>query len=220
MGTSGSATGAAGGLRVLGALDMGRFEEMERLEAGCYGPEFIAPAAEAYAWYLRLPDSTVALADGAGAVVGFVNMFPVTDGVYRALRAGTFNDADLRASDVVDVSGLAAGPGPKSEGAPTSGPQPGSEGVPTSGPLHMFLSCIVVERAHRGGEVARALLQEAVARYERIEGLVDEIVTDNVTPEGVRFSRRWGFAPVCASDHASQVFAQPYAAFVRRVREG
>lgn len=208
MGTSGSAAGAAEGLRVLDALDMGRFEEMERLEAGCYGPEFIAPAAEAYAWYLRLPDSTVALADGAGAVVGFVNMFPVTDGVYRALRAGTFNDADLRASDVVDVSRLAAGPGPKSEGAPTSGP------------LHMFLSCIVVERAHRGGEVARTLLREAVARYERIEGLVDEIVTDNVTPEGVRFSRRWGFAPVCASDHASQVFAQPYAVFVRRVREG
>ena len=220
MGTSGSATGAAGGLRVLGALDMGRFEEMERLEAGCYGPEFITPAAEAYAWYLRLPDSTVALADGAGAVVGFVNMFPVTDGVYRALRAGTFNDADLRASDVVDVSGLAAGPGPGFEGAPASGQQPGPEGAPTPGPLHMFLSCIVVERAHRGGEVARALLREAVARYERIEGLVDEIVTDNVTPEGVRFSRRWGFAPVCASDHASQVFAQPYAAFVRRVREG
>lgn len=208
MGTSGSAAGAAGGLRVLGALDMGRFEEMERLEAGCYGPEFIAPAAEAYAWYLRLPDSTVALADGAGAVVGFVNMFPVTDGVYRALRAGTFNDADLKASDVVDVSGLAAGPGP------------GFEGAPAPGPLHMFLSCIVVDRAHRGGEVARALLREAVARYERIEGLVDEIVTDNVTPEGVRFSRRWGFAPVCASDHASQVFAQPYAAFARRVREG
>ena len=208
MGTSGSAAGAAGGLRVLGALDMGRFEEMERLEAGCCGPEVIAPAAEAYAWYLRLPDSTVALADGAGAVVGFVNMFPVTDGVYRALRAGTFNDADLKASDVVDVSGLAAGPGP------------GSEGAPAPGPLHMFLSCIVVDRAHRGGEVARALLREAVARYERIEGLVDEIVTDNVTPEGVRFSRRWGFAPVCASDHASQVFAQPYAAFVRRVREG
>ncbi len=220
MGTSGSAAGAAGGLRVLGALDMGRFEEMERLEAGCYGPEFIAPAAEAYAWYLRLPDSTVALADGAGAVVGFVNMFPVTDGVYRALRAGTFNDADLKASDVVDVSGLAAGPGPGSEGAPASGPRPGSEGAPAPGPLHMFLSCIVVDRAHRGGEVARALLREAVARYERIEGLVDEIVTDNVTPEGVRFSRRWGFAPVCASDHASQVFAQPYAAFVRRVREG
>lgn len=208
MGTSGSAAGAAEGLRVLGALDMGRFEEMERLEAGCYGSEFIAPAAEAYAWYLRLPDSTVALADGAGAVVGFVNMFPVTDGVYRALRAGTFNDADLKASDVVDVSGLAAGPGP------------GFEGAPAPGPLHMFLSCIVVDRAHRGGEVARALLREAVARYERIEGLVDEIVTDNVTPEGVRFSRRWGFAPVCASDHASQVFAQPYAAFVRRVREG
>lgn len=220
MGTSGSAAGAAEGLRVLDALDMGRFEEMERLEAGCYGPEFIAPAAEAYAWYLRLPDSTVALADGAGAVVGFVNMFPVTDGVYRALRAGTFNDADLRASDVVDVSGLAAGPGPGFEGAPASGQQPGPEGAPTPGPLHMFLSCIVVERAHRGGEVARALLREAVARYERIEGLVDEIVTDNVTPEGVRFSRRWGFAPVCASDHASQVFAQPYAAFVRRVREG
>ena len=220
MGTSGSAAGAAGGLRVLGALDMGRFEEMERLEAGCYCPEFIAPAAEAYAWYLRLPDSTVALADGAGAVVGFVNMFPVTDGVYRALRAGTFNDADLKASDVVDVSGLAAGPGPGSEGAPASGPRPGSEGAPAPGPLHMFLSCIVVDRAHRGGEVARALLREAVARYERIEGLVDEIVTDNVTPEGVRFSRRWGFAPVCASDHASQVFAQPYAAFVRRVREG
>lgn len=200
MGFSGDAAGPVGGLHVLASLDMARFEEMERLEASCYGPEFIAPAAEAYAWYLRLPDSTIALGDGSGAVAGFVNMFPVTDEVYRGLRAGTFNDAGLKASDVVDAARLSTGE--------------------VEGPAHMFLSCIVVGRAYRGGAASRALLREAVARYERIEGLVDEILTDNVTPEGVRFSRRWGFDPVCASDHASQVFAQPYAAFARRVREG
>lgn len=227
-------------LRVLERLGLEHFREMEALERTCYSAEYITPAEEAYAWYLCAPSTTIALADdGAGThdsahIVGFINLFPVSEQVYQGIRAGTFNDRDLTAADVVALPE----PGPGQAAAPgTSGPHEAgllgtkphghkshevgshvtSQGE--AGPLHMFLSCILVDEAHRGGVATRHLLQKAVARYATVEHLVNEIVTDNVTPEGVRFSRRWGFAPVCASDHGSQVFAQPYAAFARRVRE-
>lgn len=185
-------------LHVLERLELAHFEEMEQLELACYGEEYITPAAEVYAWYLAAPDTTVALADAAGRIAGFINLFPITERVHRGLLAGTFNDRDLTAADVSSAS-----------------PTPA-----TGAPLHMFLSCIVVSEAHRGGGiVSTRLLAEAVARYAPIEHLVDDIVTDNVTSQGARFSRRWGFEPVCVSDHGSQVFAQPYARFVQRVRE-
>ncbi len=184
-------------LHLLDVLTLRHFEEMEQLEHACYADEFIAPAAEAYAWYLHAPDTTIALVDAGGHVAGFINMFPVSSRVYECLLAGTFNDAELTTVDVVAPSRL----------------QPGQDS-----PLHMFLSCIVVDRAHRGGAVSHRLLSKAVERYAGVEHLVDGIVTDNVTPEGERFSRRWGFAHVCASDHGSQIYAQPYEAFAQRVR--
>lgn len=206
------------GLRMLKRLDLGHFREMEALERACYSEEYITPAEEAYAWYLAAPNTTIALVDEGGSepdeggegtngpIVGFVNLFPVSERVYRGLRAGTFNDRDLTVADVVTLP------------RPTQGHATPGSAPDTPGPLHMFLSCILVDSAHRGGAVTRRLLQEAVARYAPIEHLVDEVVTDNVTPEGVRFSQRWGFEPVCVSNHGSQVFAQPYAAFARRVR--
>lgn len=193
-----------GNLAVLDGLTLGDFEEMARLEARYYGADYITPAAEAFAWYRRFPDTTVALGDRLGRIAGFVNLFPVRDAVYAALRAGTFNDRDLTADDV-------AVPGEDAD-APAAGPAPR---------FHMFLSCIAVDEAYRGGgAVSRALLREAVRRYEPVEDRADAVLVDAVTPEGARFARRWGFEPVCASDHGSQVFGQAYADFACRVREG
>lgn len=203
------------GLGVLDGLTRGHFEEMARLEARFYGDDYITPPDEAYAWYLRAPDTTVVLADGRGRIAGFINMFPVRDGVYEALRSGTFNDRDLTANDVVVVASRPCGA--------SRGGLPGQEGLAPGPRLHMFLSCVVVDDAYRrrsAGTAAGRLLREAVRRYEPVECLVDTVLVDNVTPDGVRFSRRWGFEPVVASDHGSQVFEQPYAAFARRVRAG
>ena len=193
-----------GGLEVLDDLTLDDFEAMARLEARYYGEDYITPAAEAFAWYRRFPDTTVAVGDRRGRIAGFVNLFPVRDGVYAALRAGTFNDRDLTVDDMV-----VPGEGGR---APAADPAPRA--------LHMFLSCIVVDEAYRhGGAVSHALLREAVRRYGLVEGRADAVLVDTVTSEGARFARRWGFAPVCASDHGSQVFEQPYADFARRVRE-
>lgn len=168
------------------------FEQMAQLEHRYYGEEFITPPQEAYRWYLRYPYTVVAAAEG-DEVVGFVNLFPVKPAIYEALRAGRFNDHFLTLEGVAD---------PEAD--------PGS-------PLHMFLSCIVVAEAYRATGLARALLQAAVQQYAPVYHRCTEVLTDNVTAQGERFSRRYGFRFLCRSDHASAIYRQSWADFAAAV---
>ena len=169
--------------------------QMERLEQTFYGAEYITPAEESYACYIRYPYSTVAASDG-GRIVGFLNLFPVREDVFRGILRGTYNDSGLTAADIVDLD------------------RDGDE------PLHMFLSCIAVEAAYRRRGLTDALLLAAVEQYAPAERRCDLLVTDNVTEAGGRFSKRLGLRFVTKTDHASAVYAGRYADFARRVREG
>lgn len=168
---------------------------MADLELLYYGEDFITPPQEAYRWYLRYPWTVVAELED-DRVVGFVNLFPVKEPIARALRAGEFNDHFLTLDGVEDIDSAPAGP------------------------LHMFLSCVVVDRAHRARGLTRRLLRRAVEQYAHVGQRCTEVVTDNVTADGERFSRRYGFRPLCRSDHDSAVYTQPWAEFVRAVMSG
>lgn len=211
----------------------GQFGEVEALEARCYSSEYITPADEAYAWYRALPYTTV-MAQSAGRIVGALDMFPVKDGVYRALRAGRFNDKYLVADDVVDVGACLRrsvgrpGEEDRAQTPPHFGARPRPDcriaacplrGEASDSRLAMFLSCIVVDERFRGGVLVPQLLAAAVGRFDRIEVCTGPVVIDNVTAAGERFSQRYGFSFVCDSDHGSRVYEQDYAAFARRVRE-
>ncbi len=163
-------------------LDFSHFEQMAQLERCFYGEEFITPPEEAYRWYLRYPYTVVAESD-CRRVVGFVNLFPVQPHIARALRAGLFNDHFLTLDGVVDI-----------------------EAEPSS-PLHMFLSCIVVDAAYRHRGITRRLLRRAVEQYAAVSHRCSEVLTDNVTAEGVAFSLRYGFRFLCASNHSSSVYS-------------
>lgn len=175
-------------------LTLADFRAMEALEASCYDAAYITPAAEAYAWYCRDPRTTVAAKDGAGALAGFVNLFPVPERVFAALLAGTYADSGMTADD------LAPAPDPQGR------------------PLDLFLSCIAVAPAHRGTGLARALVRRAAAQYAPYP--CARVVTDNVTEAGERFSRRCGLTLVCESGHGSRVYAGAWATFLHAIREG
>lgn len=175
-------------------LTLADFRAMEALEAACYDAAYITPAAEAYAWYCRDPRTTVAAWDEAGALAGFVNLFPVPERVFAALLAGTYEDSGMTADD------LAPAPGPQGR------------------PLDLFLSCIAVAPAHRGTGLACALVRRAAAQYAPYP--CARVVTDNVTEAGERFSRRCGLTPVCKSSHGSRVYAGDWASFLHAIREG
>lgn len=188
-------------LQLLDNLVLADFERMAELEARAYSSDFIAPAQEAYAWYLRYSYTVAVLADaegegpvGAGRrIAGFINMFPVVDEVFEGLKAGVFNDAELTVDQIVDVD------------------------APGDGPLHMFLSCIAVDEGYRGRGVAGALVRAAAVRYKDVAYRVDWVVTDNVTPGGERFSQNLGFEFVRKSNHGSAIYLQKYASFERRL---
>lgn len=179
-------------LRILSKLRFCHFEQMEQLELQYYGPEFITPAAEAWRWYERYP-YTVQVAAEDDKVVGFVNLFPVKSHIYDMLKDGTFNDHYLTSDGVEDIY------------------------QETESPLYMFLSCILVEPEYRGCGVTRELLRAAVAQYAEVGHRCIEVITDNVTPEGEAFSRRFGFYKWRESNHASVIYRQAWESFSQKL---
>lgn len=81
----------------------------------------------------------------------------------------------------------------------------------------MFLCCVLTEPAYRGLGLTRHLISLAVEQYEPVKSRCRRIITDNVTPEGAEFSRRYGFEQVQTSKHDSLIFEQDYAAFAAKV---
>ena len=184
------------------------FDAMARLEASFYGEDLITPAEEAWHWYQAFPFTTFAArdvsceGDGArndddarddaelGAIVGFVNLFPVRREVFEATLAGAFNDADLLASDVENPFGPSdAGP---------------------DAPLNMLLSCAVVEPAWQKTGLAYRLLAGAAAQFASAIRPIASVVIDTATDDGARFARRLGFAPVRPTDHGTYVWVHTW----------
>lgn len=192
---------AGGGLVVARDLVRADFDAMARLEARFYGKEFITPAEESYAWYVRHPHSVVAARTPCGCgIAGFVNLFPVCLWVGEALLAGRFNDAGLVADDIVPLDGLQS-----------SGPH----GDKTT----MFLSCVVIDPEFRGRGLLRRLMDCAVEVYRPYMASLGYVVADTVTPDGARIMERYGFMFQRPSDHGSRIYAQPFDAFANRVAE-
>ncbi|MGN0784124.1 MAG: GNAT family N-acetyltransferase [Candidatus Aphodomorpha sp.] len=169
------------------ALTLPDFERMEALERACYDAAYIAPAAEAYAWYLLEPRSTVALSED-GRLIGFVNLFPVREAVFRALLSGSFNDSGMTAGDLAPAGAAAK---------------------------HLFLSCIAVAEPYRGRGVSGRLLRMAAAQYAAAPDA--QLVTDNVTAAGRRLSERCGLSFLGESGHGSWIYAGDWHSFVRAI---
>lgn len=183
---------SAPSLCIVDELTAEHFRQMAELEAKYYGEDCITPAAEAYRWYQRYPATTVAAALGDN-IVAFVNLFPVREDIYQALRAGEFNDHNLTLEGLAD---------PQAEG---------------DEPLHMFLCCVLTEPSYRGLGLTRHLLSLAVEQYEPMQRRCRRIITANVTPEGTAFSRRYGFEAVHTAEDGTCIFEQEYTSFVAHV---
>lgn len=179
-------------MELLTELSEEHFKVMHALERQYYAEDFITPYQEAYRWYQHYPYSTFAMADG-NTLVGFINLFPIQPPVYEALKQGTFNDIDLKISDIIDLT------------------QPSTQAE------QMFLSCIVVDKDYRNQGITGMLLQAAAAYYQPYAERFDRIITDNVTLEGERFSKRLGFQVLGSSDHDSTIYVQAYRTFQQKV---
>lgn len=179
-------------MRALENLTPCHFIQMYELEQKYYAETFITPYEEAYRWYQRFPYTTFAVAEG-DQIIGFINLFPIQRAIFRQIKQGNFNDKELTVADIVDLS------------------EPDQEAIP------MFLSCIVVADAWRKKGVTDFLLRTAVDYYRTYAARFDVIVTDNLTVEGQRFSKRYSFKPLTTSQHDSQLFIQTYASFQKNV---
>ena len=167
--------------KICSELTIEDFVSMEKLEKLYYGDEFITPYATSYECYLRFKHYVVAVKHNED-LVGMMCLFPVTDAIFLALKTGDYNDATLTPADIVipDSSGKS---------------------------LNLFLSCIVIHEAHRKG--VKKLLFERYKQiyfdYEMDQNPLSDIITDNVSEEGVLFSKRHCMTPIKTSSHSSVI---------------
>lgn len=200
------------------SLTFAHFEQMEELEAGYYSHNFITPAQEAYRWHQTHPRSTVAAFCGS-TLAGFVNLLPVRMDLFERITSGAFNDAALKAEDIPAFETLMP-KDPRNHPAPKgrqNSPTPrdhasrlvdkNGEGKRHEAPTFaLLLSCIAVDSQHRGNDLSRTLLREALALHEPIVSNDTLVVTDNVTQAGSLYSERLGFCFVTTSDHESRIY--------------
>lgn len=178
-------------------LSLADFAQMESMEKEYYGPEFITDYNEAFDWYTRFSFTTMAIED-QGRIVGFLDLFPITQETFDLISQGIFNDKNLTAYNIMDIR--------KTDLAQ----------------VNLFLSCIVIDRAYRKTDALKILLRCYVDYYNAFISrgiLIDEIITDNVTHEGERFSKKIGFRKIRSTNHNSVVYGQKYAEFSRTITE-
>lgn len=195
------------------------YRQMYELEKKFYDESHITPYEEAYRWHLKFPNHCRAMEEH-GCIIGFVDLFPVKADVFQQLLRGNFNDRDLKEDDLADPEWT--------DSERTGSERTGSEwanqertDIQPVGTLYMFLSCLVVEKNYRHTDVLKRLLLSHIEYYHRYMERgwkIDQIITDNVTKDGERFSERMGFQRVAESDHSSSVFLKPYGSFVTAVQ--
>lgn len=183
-------------LKCNGSLACADFDAMAAMEARFYGEDLITPAEESWNWYERYPFTIVTARGERGEIAGFVNLFPVSEDVHATLLTGAFNDANLTVDDVVD---------PWAQGSGDSA-------------LHMFLSCVVVDTPWQGSGLAYRLVAQAAAQYADFAAHIADVTIDTATPDGAGLARNLGFAPVCPSDHGTQIWQSTWDNFLAHIR--
>lgn len=167
------------------------FKMMSILEEKFYDCSHITPAAEAYDWYKKFPYSTRVMED-ENQIIGFVDMFLITDEIFHAIKSGKFNDKNLTSEGIVDIYKV------------------------SQGTYHMFLCCLVIEEQYRKTDALKILLNEHIQFYRQLEekGIhIDNIITDNVTDSGARFSQKLGFQKQTDSNFSSVIYLMDYKEF-------
>ena len=182
-------------MQIRRTLTIEDFKQMEAMEKEYYSTDFIADYHDAYDWYNVLSFTTMAIED-QGKIIGFMDLFPVTAPIFGLIKRGVFNDKNLKTHDIIDLHKA------------------------KTGCFNLFLSCVVIDRNYRGTQALKILLESYVDFYNGYasQGIeFDEIITDNVTHEGERFSERLGFKMLLESDHKTVVYCQKYRDFIEAV---
>jgi hypothetical protein len=165
------------------------FKEMQELERKFYDDDHITLYEEAYKWYEKYPYTVCGLR-GEGRIIGFINMFPIKEHIFQAIKAGAFNDRDLVSDDIVNID------------------------KPIGSKVNMFLCCVLIDDEYRQTDALSILLAENIRYYKHIQTKIESIITDNVTDKGEAFSKRFGFTRVTESEFDSVIYMADYSEFI------
>lgn len=178
------------GMYIKQALTLDDFKKMERMERRYYDEAYITPAEEAFQWY-TYDEQSIKVVCEDDRIVGFCNLFPIQEHVYRLIEQGTFNDSLLTYKDILKIT-------------------------ETTLPVNLFLSCILVEEPYRKSGVTGFIIRSYWQYFnEWVEkgGVIQSVITDNVTSEGAFFSQKIGLSLYKVSDHHSKIYKGTFEDF-------
>lgn len=170
--------------------------QLHQMEKKYYTEEHIAPYEEVYKWNQKFPWSSAVLEED-GKIVAFLDMFPIKEHLLQKIQSGTYNDSNLTYEDIVDITTV------------------------KQGHFHMFLCCMVIEKEYRNKDTQKLLFNQLIDFYatnKTDQVIIDRIITDNVTEEGIHLSKKLGFKKAIDSDYQSTIYLGKYDSFVKTVK--
>lgn len=163
------------------------FIEMEKMERKYYSEDFVTDAESSFDWYLYWSKSTV-VATYKNKIAGFMNIFPISDSLYYSLLSGSYDDSEMVYEEIKRPDD-------------------------TDDIYHLFLSCVVIDKAYRDTDALCQILREYVAIYDDFNDKgysFQSIITQNVTAQGVNFSTKIGMIPTKIADNGSTICIGKY----------
>jgi len=171
------------------------FKQMATIEALYYEEKYITDWQDSYDWFVYSKDTIVAVEEQDN-IVGFMNLFPISDQLYEQIHGAGYHEGYLDLNDVLRVR----------------------DGVQDA--YHLFLSCVVVHPNHRKSNALNIILAEYASRYEayRLRGTgFKMVITHNVTEDGLKFSNRLGFTQVTKTNDGTHICKINYDDFIQHV---
>lgn len=183
-------------MRLTSDITLAQTRSADLVEARYYGADHIAGWEKSWEWQRLFPWMSCYVVEG-DRVFGMLDLFPVHWDYFRRLLAGETDTDALTPSDIVDLRK----------------DKPGS--------YPMLLLTVILAEECRGEGWLRRMFLDRVAFFESLEARgfsFPEVVTENFTEDGRRFSESRGFRLVAEQHRGGLVYAMPWAPFTASFR--
>lgn len=178
-------------MRLVHRITLQQMMESDHLEEKYYGREHISGWEKSWEWYQLYPWMT-RFVEEDGKIAGLLDFFPVTNEYLEKMLSGELGEDDLASEHILDLN------------------------IAPPGVYPMFLFTILVDEIHRGKGALEMLFADRFSYYDSLAGKgirFGQVVTENVTVAGCRFSERLGLEKALVKEGGSTIYSLPYLQF-------
>ena len=156
---------------------------MAEIERFYWDKSLISSPEVTLSWYNHNPETVVAVRDTkTGLLAGHLSLIPVDDEIYYKIRSGNYIDTEIHVNHI--------------------------ERYDHPGKYKLYCCALAIDPKHKGGIAFKMIAKEYLKKFNSLKekGIsFTDIISDNLTLEGEKFSKVFGMKLINLSSHGSKI---------------